>query len=129
MRVLLLMAVLGLGMCDRDETVAAYGAADRVWVLAELDGAAFGARATLGFPEPGQIAREGPCNGYSGVMTTPYPWFDVGQVMSTRRACPDLQAEAAFFAALAEMTEAEVSGGVLILRNGAGREMLFRAAG
>lgn len=129
MRLLLLMAVLGLGMCDKDETVARYGAADREWVLLELDGTAFPARATLGFPETGKIAGDGPCNRYSGVMTTPYPWFDVGQVISTRMACPDLQAEAAFFKALSEMTESEVAGDTLILRNEAGREMVFTASG
>ncbi len=128
MKLLLLIALLGLGMCGKDETVAAYGGAGQVWVLSELDGAAFEARATLSFPEPGKIAGDGPCNRYSGVMTTPYPWFDVGEVMSARMACPDLQAEAAFFEALSEMTESEVSGGTLILRNEARREMLFTAA-
>lgn len=118
-----------LEMCARDETVGAYGAADRDWVLVELDGAEFAARAVLRFPEVGKIAGDGPCNGFSGVMVTPYPWFDVGQLVSTRRACPDLQAEVAYFEALGQMTEAEVSGEVLILRDGTGREMVFRASG
>lgn len=128
MRMLLLIALLGLDMCEQDETVAGYGTADQLWQLTELDGAAFAARATLRFPEPGQIAGEAPCNRYSGTMTTPYPWFDAGQVISTRRACPDLEAEDAFLGALSAMTEAEVTGDTLILRNGAGREMVFRAA-
>ena len=128
MRLLLLIALLGLGTCGKDETVAAYGGAGQVWVLVQLDDAPFDFHTTLSFPEPGKIAGDGPCNRYSGVMTTPYPWFDVGQVVSTRMACPDLQAEAAFFEALSEMTESEVSGGTLILRNEAGREMLFTAA-
>lgn len=128
MRMLLLIALLGLDMCDRDETVAGYGAADKVWQLTELDGTPFAATATLSFPKPGQIAGEAPCNRYSGTMTTPYPWFDVGQVISTRRACPDLEAEDAFLGALSAMTEAEATGDTLILRNVAGREMVFRAA-
>lgn len=129
MRWVLLVGLLGLEMCEKDETVAAYGAGGQVWVLAEIDGTPFGARATLSFPETGQIAGEGPCNRYSGVMTTPYPWFDAGQVVSTRMACPDLRAETAFFTALSEMTEAEVSGDTLILRNGEGRELVFRSGG
>ncbi len=128
MRLLFLIALLGLDMCATDETVAGYGAADRVWHLAELDGAPFAATATLRFPEPGQIAGEAPCNRYSGVMTTPYPWFDAGQVISTRRACPELEAEQAFLSALTAMGEAEVAGETLILRSEDGREMVFTAA-
>ena len=128
MRMLLLIALLGLDMCGKDETVAGYGAADKVWQLTALDGAPFVATATLRFPEPGQIAGEAPCNRYSGAMTTPYPWFDAGQVISTRRACPELAAEQAFLSALSAMSEAEVSGDTLILRNEAGREMVFTAA-
>ncbi len=128
MRLLFLIALLGLDMCTKDETVAGYGGAAQVWHLMELDGARFGATATLGFPAPGQIAGEAPCNRYSGVMTTPYPWFDAGQVISTRRACPAQADEAAFFKALGTMTEAEVAGDTLILRNAAGREMVFTAA-
>ncbi|TDK46734.1 META domain-containing protein [Antarcticimicrobium luteum] len=128
MRLLFLIALLGLDMCAKDETVAGFGAADRVWHLAELDGSPFPATATLAFPEPGQIAGEAPCNRYSGVMTTPYPWFDAGQLLSTRRACPELEAEQAFLSALTAMTEAEVATGTLILRNAAGREMVFRSA-
>lgn len=127
MRLMLLIALLGLNMCEKDETLAGYGAADRVWHLVELDGAPYGATATLRFPEPGRIAGEAPCNRYSGVMTTPYPWFDAAQVISTRRACPEMAAEQAFLSALAAMGEAEVSGDTLILRDAAGREMVFRA--
>ncbi|GAA6199641.1 META domain-containing protein [Aquicoccus sp. SU-CL01552] len=129
MRLIFLIALLGLNMCDKDETLAGHGAADRVWQLVELDGAPYVATATLHFPEPGRIAGEAPCNRYSGVMTTPYPWFDAAQVISTRRACPEMAAEQAFLSALAAMDEAEVSGGTLILRNAAGREMVFTADG
>ena len=127
MRLLFLIALLGLNMCGTDETLAGYGAADRVWRLVELDGDPYDATATLRFPEPGRIAGEAPCNRYSGVMTTPYPWFDAAQVISTRRACPEMAAEQAFLSALAAMGEAEVSGDRLLLRNAAGREMVFRA--
>lgn len=127
MRLLIVIAALGLSLCQKDETVGAYGASDRVWDLREIDGAEVTARTTLIFPEPGKIAGDGPCNRYSGVMTTPYPWFDVGQVVSTRVACPELTAETVYFQALREMSEAEVSGNVLILRNEDGREMVFRS--
>ncbi len=122
------LCVLGLGACDRNETIANYGAADIVWRLVELDGIRFPQRATLSFPEPGQIAGQAPCNRYFGPMTAPYPWFEANRIGSTRMACPDLAAETAFLAALGEMTQSEVSGKTLILRNEKGREMVFEAS-
>ena len=50
-----------------------------------------------------------------------------GPIAATRRACGELDAEAAFFAALADVSLAEVSGPVLALSNEAGVEMVFRA--
>jgi heat shock protein HslJ len=50
-----------------------------------------------------------------------------GTIASTRRACPDLGQETAYFAALADMRFAEVAGTVLILSNKAGGEMVFQA--
>lgn len=68
-----LIVLLTLSACRRDETVTAYGAADKIWRLTEIDGKAVSYNATLRFPEPGQIAGDAPCNGYSGAMTVPYP--------------------------------------------------------
>ena len=124
-----LLLSLTVAACKPDETAHAYGAADQIWHLQEIDGQPFAATATLQFPEPGQISGDGPCNLYSGAMTTPYPWFETGNLAVTRRACPDMAAETAFFSALGAMREIEVSGDVLILRNSDGGEMLFTAAG
>ncbi len=125
MRILALIPFLLVSACQGDETVAGYGAGDSVWYLTEIDGAAFAARATLTFPEAGRIAGAAPCNTYSGRMEAPYPWFAATEIAVTRRACPDLAAEAAFFAALSEMTLAEVAGDTLILSTPGGREMIF----
>lgn len=124
----LLTAMLGLGDCGGDETVAGYGGGDVTWALAELDGTAFEARATLGFPEEGRIEGEAPCNRYSGDQTAPYPWFRAEKIAATRRACPELDAEQAFLTALESMTLSEVAGDTLILSNDAGRQMVFRVA-
>lgn len=124
---LLMPALATLPACRADETVRGYGGADKTWALQEIDGAAFPARATLTFPESGQIAGEAPCNRYFGPMTAPYPWFDAKQIASTKRACPDLEAEGQFLKALSDMTLSEVSGDVLVLSNDAGREMVFKA--
>lgn len=120
-----LVALAALSGCVGDETVARYGAAGGVWQLSEIDGRPFAARATLSFPEPGRVAGEAPCNLYSGAMTAPYPWFEAGALAVTRRACPEMAAEARFFDALGRVTLAEVQGDVLILSDPAGPEMVF----
>lgn len=122
------LCALVLAGCRSDETVSAYGGADRLWTLVELDGAPFTKRATMSFPETEKIAGKAPCNSYSGTMSAPYPWFETGPLAVTRMACRDLAAEAEFFAALGEMTLSEVSGDTLILSNDAGREMVFNAS-
>ncbi|TMV03702.1 META domain-containing protein [Ruegeria sediminis] len=128
LRATLLLPLMALFQCDRDETVAAYGAGGVTWALHQIDGQPFPATATLSFPEQGRIAGRAPCNGFSGTQSAPYPWFEVKDLAATRAACPELEAEGTFFAALMAMTQSEVSGGVLILRNDAGHEMVFKAA-
>ena len=122
-----LPALLFLSLCRGDETVVRYGAADKTWVLQELNGAAFTANATLIFPEPGRIAGNGPCNSFSGAMTVPYPWFEAVDIAATKRACPDLTDEGRFFTALAEATFSEVLDDTLILSDQDGLEMVFKA--
>lgn len=124
--VLAVMALSGLGYC-KDETVTGHGGADAVWHLQLIDGAAFSANATLVFPAEGEVAGEGPCNRYSGRQTVPYPWFAAEDVATTKRACPELAAEALYLTALGEMTLVEILGDVMILSNDAGREMVFYA--
>lgn len=123
-----------LAACRGDETLASYGGEGKVWLLRELDGAAFPARATLEFPGGGRIAGVAACGRYSAAMTVPYPWFQSGPPEMSLSSCPDpaaedLAAQTAFVKALAAMEFAEISGPVLILSNSAGREMLFRAGG
>lgn len=129
LRLYVLPALLLISACTGDETLSAYGAADKLWRLQSIDGTAYTAAASLRFPEPGTIEGQAPCNSFTGKQTAPYPWFSVEALAVTRAACPGLKAEAAFLQALQEMTLAEVSGDVLILTSGQGREMLFTAGG
>ena len=122
-------AMVFAASCRKDETVAAYGASERVWTLAEIDGEPFNANATLTFPEAGKIAGKAPCNSYSASMAVPYPWFETGPVAATRMACPDLPAETHFFEAMDEMSLSEVLGDTLILSTPEGRKMVFRSDG
>ncbi|MFY2825278.1 META domain-containing protein [Ruegeria sp. MALMAid1280] len=127
-RLILTLPLLALFQCEKDETVAAYGAADRTWALQEIDGQPYEASALLRFPETGKIEGNAPCNSYSGTLNAPYPWFEVTDLTATRAACAGLEAEGFYFAALMTMTQSEVSGDVLILRNDDGHEMVFTAA-
>lgn len=122
-----LVATCALAGCIQDETVAAYGAEGKLWVLQTLDNAPFPARATLQFEPQGRFSGQAPCNQFNGVQTAPYPWFETGPMASTKKACPELKAETAFLSALQDMQLAEVLGDTLVLSNEMGREMTFKA--
>ena len=90
------------------------------WRLTRLNDAAFDARATLRIPQPDSFDGEAPCNAYSGTFTGGDGTggdgaFRPGAVRATRRACPDLAAESAFFAALDAVTGYEITRDSLIL--------------
>jgi len=124
-RLSLLLPLL-LGYCA-DETLTGYGAQDQVFVLVSINDQPFPARATIRFPQQGQIAGQAPCNSFTSTQDLPYPWFKAGPIAATKRACPDLQAEAHFFKTLSEMTLSEVSGPNLILSTSEGQMMVFLA--
>jgi heat shock protein HslJ len=126
MRTLALLAILvsGLSGCGTD---APYDDPDRVWTLKELANSPFPATATLTFPKAGEVAGAGPCNRYFGAMTATYPAFTAGPIGSTRIACPELAAEAAFLDALQSATTSQVTEDTLLLTNPAGLRMVFKA--
>jgi heat shock protein HslJ len=129
MRLLALSLLSLIPACQPDETVRAYGAADRVWTLTEIDDQAFEATATLQLSDEGTVSGRGPCNSYSASMTVPYPWFEVGPIRSTKSACPELGQEALFFVTLKAMSLSEVLGDILILSTPEGRKMVFTTGG
>lgn len=121
-----LLIPLLLGFC-KDETLTGYGAAGQVFVLESINDIAFQAQATISFPEEGQITGSAPCNSYTATQEVPYPWFKAGPIAATKRACPDLAAEALYFESLSKMTLSEVSGRNLILSTADGDKMVFLA--
>ena len=128
-QVILLLASLLLSACYGDETVRAYGAADKVWILTELRKTPFTATATLTFPEAGRIAGKAPCNSFNASQDAPYPWFNAGPIVATRMACPELAAESAYLTALSEATLSEVLGDTLILSNDDAVLLTFKSGG
>jgi heat shock protein HslJ len=125
MKPALILAVLVLGACAPDETVFSYGAGERTFALQTIDGAPIPGTATISFPEPGRISGQAPCNVYSGALKAPYPWFELGPLAVTRRACLTEGGEAAFFRALESMRLVKVTDGALRLWNETGGEMIF----
>ena len=113
--------------CQADETVTAYLTGPAVFNLVSIDGAPFGAEATIDLSEAGRIQGQAPCNQYFADQKTVYPWFEAGPIGATRMACDKLNEETAFFSALSEMTLSEALGGTLILSNPDGREMVYQA--
>lgn len=125
--VILALAALPFSACGGDETARAYGAADKVWTLSELDGETFPATATLTFQQTGRIEGAGPCNRYTARMTAPYPWFEAKAIATTRSICAEFEAETAYLAALGTVTLAEVAGNTLILSTPDDLTMIFTA--
>lgn len=116
----------GLSGCLGDETVSGYADREAIYRLEEIGGEVFSGRATITFPEPGQVRGDAPCNAWSASQSAPYPWLELGPIAATKRACPDLPLEAGFFEALAQMSLVEVQGDVVILSGDAGVTMVFR---
>lgn len=114
-----------LSACGKDETITAYVDQNSEYRLVSLGTNRDVPSAMIAFPEAGQVAGQAPCNLYSASVESPYPWFSLGPIAVTRRACLDMSGEAEFFATLNAMTQAEVSGRILVLRNEAGVEMVF----
>lgn len=121
-----LATVLVFGVCP-DETISGFADSAAIYRLQELDGNPFLASASISFPAEGKVAGKAPCNSFRGEQTLPYPWINIEKIAATRRACPDLGAEAAFLRALEIATLVEVQGKVLILSNDDGLEMVFHA--
>lgn len=126
-RIALFVSFLPIAACEGDESLSGYAETDVTYVLTELNGVAFAPRATMLLQRGGDVGGEAPCNMWRARQSAPYPWFALGPIAATRMACADLEAEVAFFEALAQMTISEVSGDVLILSNTEGGRMVFQA--
>ena len=119
---------LAAGPTRAAEAIDPYSDPDTTWVLQVLDGQVFEAGTTLSFPEPGRVAGKATCNNYSGEMTATYPEFEVGPLISTRMACPDMELEQVFLDALAAMRGAVATDYILVLTGPDGGEMVFTPA-
>lgn len=116
-----------LAACQPDETVTKYLQGSETFVMQSIDGTSFEAAARIDLGEAGRVSGQAPCNSYFAEQSAPYPWFELGPIAATKRACPDLDAEQTFFDALATASLVEVSDPILILTNDQDLEMVFQA--
>jgi len=76
------------------------------WILRTVDGQAVTARATLTFEAGGRFGGSAACNSYGGDVGVFDDFtIDFAPPFSTRRACPQLSEEQAYFAALGTATD------------------------
>lgn len=126
MKPFFLIALLA-GCAAADDTVSGFLDPQKTYLLSSISGAPFVARATITFPGAGRVVGEAPCNRWSGAQSLDYPLVKIGPILSTKRSCEQQAEETAFFAALETMKRVEATGNVVILSDGAGTEMMFRA--
>ncbi len=122
---LALIATLWVTACT-GETVSEPGTFSGTWILEEIDGTPFAARASLTFPGDGSLHGRAPCNSFGGSLAADYPDFGLGGIRITRSMCADIAAEREFLGALGAMETAEISGDKMVLSSGS-RRMVFRA--
>lgn len=94
------------------------------WHLVGLEGQAVTWEATLRL-DGAKVTGKAPCNRFFGTNAASLPDLSLGAIGSTKMACPDLAAEAAFFDALQAMQRAELDEGHLYLIGPEGRIMEF----
>lgn len=99
------------------------------WVAEDIDGAGVidTAQSTLQFDNDGRISGRGACNGYSGTVDLKGATMIVGQLVSTKMACPRavMDQENRFIAALqATRTYRMDEGNKLVLSDATGRPRL-----
>ncbi|CUH53964.1 META domain-containing protein [Shimia marina] len=118
-----------LANCAPTETVTQYGGSAYDWRLTEIDGTAVRFDATLTLAESGAVDGTGPCNGFSGRQSAPYPWISIQIDFVEELYCSGIDHEETYLTALSEMTLVEVAGPTMIMSNEAGRQMVFSGIG
>lgn len=100
----------------------------QTWVLDSLGTEAVTVPVTATFAE-GQVTGVAPCNSFVGAFQGTGEPLRIGPLAATRRACPNLDLENRFLAALSETAAAHFTAAQMELRDAAGQPlMVFVAA-
>lgn len=117
----LLIAAAMTTACTPAETAEIGGE----WHLIGMDGQPAKAPASIDFAADGKVTGKAPCNRYFGSYSGTLPQIAFAAMGATRMACPDLDAETAYFNALQTVTAAEVTTDRLLLTGPEGRVLEF----
>lgn len=98
------------------------------WVLESQDGTVVDFDVTLRFENAERITGQAPCNTYSASFDGSMEQFTIGPILATRRACPALTQETAYFEALSGMTSAALTDSTLELTGPSATALLFTPA-
>ena len=98
------------------------------WILVRIDGQVVraDAEATLSFLD-GKVQGIGSCNGFFGPYERDGERLSFGLLASTMMACPDMDLETSYLAALSSVAAYRVEGAELVLANDAGETVLVFA--
>lgn len=111
-----ILALLMLSACTPfSETVGAAAPIGTVWVLQSINDQSTSIDATLAFHGGGAVRGTTPCNSFSAQQSAPLPWFEVDEVVVTKRRCTDAAGEQRFLVALQAMEFSEVAADNLLL--------------
>lgn len=94
------------------------------WHLVGMEGQEVPWEASLRF-DGDKVSGKAPCNRYFGTNAVPLPGLGLGMMGATKMACPDLEAEAAFFETLQVMQRVELDQDHLYLIGPEGRIIEF----
>lgn len=131
---LILAALLALAACTPSDPGADLTpeALSRDWrLVAWSDPGPLPPRATMDLRDPARAVGQAPCNRWFGAVEGPLPAFRIPMAGSTRMACPDLEAETRFLAALSQVeraaldSPAQAEGPRLILTGQQGLRLEF----
>jgi heat shock protein HslJ len=120
----------------RFEVVEASDLGGTKWVATGINNGTGGVASVTGEPEVtaifgggGTVAGNGGCNQFSGPYTIDDGAIEIGPLVATKMACPALDQESAYFAALEAATTWSIRADQLELRDAAGALQVSFAAG
>ncbi|MEO0343788.1 MAG: META domain-containing protein [Pseudomonadota bacterium] len=110
-----LVALVALAACGKDETIAGRTTPQTVWTLVEMDEDAISATFTIQFDVEGASFGQADCNRFNTTQTAPYPWIEFGPIAATKALCANSDIEQRFFAALGNAETVEIAGDTLLI--------------
>jgi len=104
-----------LGLLFTEGVMSAEAISDKEWVITTITNVHASAKTTITFRADGSVGGDAACNSFNGLYEESDGALSISMLMSTERACPALDEEGRFFAALSAVTAWRSSLGSLEL--------------